>query len=100
MPDGQVDRSAARLNQENYTWRRSAPPAPRRVFERIKSEPADEVVARFNMVIGICNLHHQIRTASVPGFGGIEPASCFLDSGAVLPGPKAKTANGFEQGMS
>ena len=74
-------------------------PAPRRVFERIKSEPADEVVARFKMVIGICNLH-QIRTASVPSFGSIELASCCLDSGAVLPGPHAKTADGFEQGMS
>ena len=65
-----------------------------------KSEPADEVGARFKMVIGICNLHHQIRTASVPSFGGIELASCCLDSGAVLPGPHAKTADGFEQGMS
>gem|GEM_PF-3864386 len=90
MPDGQVDCPASRLNQENCTWRRSATPAPRRVFERIKSEPADEVVARFKMVIGICNLHHQIRTASVPGFGSIELASCCLDSGAVLPGPKAE----------
>ena len=40
------------------------------------------------------------RMASVPGFRGIEPASCFLDRGAVLPGPEAKTANGLEQGMS
>ena len=100
MPDGQVDCPWSRLNRKNRTWRRSATPAPRRVFERIKSEPADEVVARFKMVIGICNLHHQIRTASVPGFGRIELASCCLDSGAVLPGPKAKTADGFEQGMS
>jgi redox-sensitive bicupin YhaK (pirin superfamily) len=37
------------------------------------------------------------RMASVPGFRGIEPASCFLDRGAVLPGPEAKTANGLER---
>jgi hypothetical protein len=49
------------------------------------------------------HLHLQfapIRTASVPSFGSIELASCCLDSGAVLPGPHAKTADGFEQGMS
>jgi redox-sensitive bicupin YhaK (pirin superfamily) len=38
--------------------------------------------------------------ASVPGFGSIELPSCCLDCGAVLPGPKAKTADGFKQGMS
>jgi hypothetical protein len=73
---------------------RSATPAPRRVFERIKSEPADQVVARFKMVIGICNLHHQIRMAS---FGVIEPASHCLDGRAVLPGPQPETADGLRR---
>ena len=57
-----------------------------------KSEPADEVGARFKMVIGICNLTYQIRGFS-PSFG-IELASCCLDSGAVLPGPKARRLTG------
>ena len=38
--------------------------------------------------------------ASVAVFRSIELASRVLDGRAVLPGPKAKTADGFEQGMS
>jgi hypothetical protein len=38
--------------------------APRRVFERIKSEPADEVGARFKMVIGFAICTKSVRLQS------------------------------------
>jgi hypothetical protein len=92
VPDGQVDLSASRLNREIHAWRRSATPAARKVFGR-------------RMKVNLPGSHRLRQfVPSIPNgfslFCSIEPAPCLLDGCAVLLGPKAKTADGFEQGMS